>query len=171
MKYLLMIYGNQETWAGVSQQEWAAAIAAQETFNREFFETGELLGAYGLADAENAKVVRVRSGATDVTDGPYLEAKEYLASYYLLDCESGERALEIVARMPFAAWRAVEVWPVMHAADGRIASHHRLAAVRAHLLEMAGEPSAARSAYLAAARQTTSTPEKRYLERKASQLQ
>lgn len=57
------------------------------------------------------------------------------------------------------------------AADGRIASHHRLGAVRVHLLEMAGEPSAARSAYLAAARQTTSTPEKRYLERKASQLQ
>lgn len=127
MKYLLMIYANQQTWAGLGPQDWAEAIAAQNAFNDEFFATGELLGAYGLADAENAKVVRVRAdpsatssagatGAALVTDGPYLEAKEYLASYYMLDVEDEQRALEIAARMPFAAWRAVEVWPVMHEA-------------------------------------------------------
>lgn len=119
MKYLLMIYANQETWAGLGPDDWTTAIAAQDAFNREFFATGELLGAYGLSDAENAKVVRVRDGAPAVTDGPYLEAKEYLASYYLLDCADERRALEIAARMPFAAFRGVEVWPVMHeAVDG-----------------------------------------------------
>jgi RNA polymerase sigma factor (sigma-70 family) len=54
--------------------------------------------------------------------------------------------------------------------DERIARHHRLPAVRAHLLELDGEPDGARDAYLAAARRTTSAPEKRYLEAKAAAL-
>ncbi|HEY1486704.1 MAG TPA: YciI family protein [Micromonosporaceae bacterium] len=49
-----------------------------------------------------------------MTDGPYLEAKEYMASYYMLDVESEQRALDIAAEMPFASLRGVEVWPVMH---------------------------------------------------------
>jgi hypothetical protein len=120
MKYLMMIYANQDTWAGFGPEDWTKAIADQDAFNHEFFETGELLGAFGLADAENAKVVRVREGAAAVTDGPYLEAKEYLASYYLLDVENEQRALDIAARMPFASFRGVEVWPVMHEAGAEM---------------------------------------------------
>lgn len=120
MKYLLMIYANQQTWAGLSPEEMTEGIAAQDAFNKEYFETGELLGAFGLADAEAAKVVRVREGAAAVTDGPYLEAKEHLASYCLLDVESEQRALEIAARMPFASFRSVEVWPVLHEADPQV---------------------------------------------------
>jgi predicted RNA polymerase sigma factor len=55
-------------------------------------------------------------------------------------------------------------------ADERVARHHRLPAVRAHLYEMAGDEAAARSEFLAAARRTTSLPEKRYLERQAARL-
>lgn len=55
-------------------------------------------------------------------------------------------------------------------ADERTAGHHRLAAVRAHLLELAGQRAAARAAYLAAARGTTSLPERRYLEVRAARL-
>jgi hypothetical protein len=120
MKYLIMIYANQETWDGFSAEETAQAIAKQGAINKEFFETGELLGAYGLADAENAKVVRVREGATAVTDGPYLETKEYLASYWLVDVDSEQRALDIAARMPFAAYRGVEVVPVLHEAGAEM---------------------------------------------------
>ena len=116
MKFMLMIYANQDTWAGLSAEDMAEGIAAQDAFNTTFFETGELIGAYGLADAATARTVRVRAGAAAVTDGPYLEAKEYLASFCLLDCQDETRALEIAARMPFAAFNAVEVWPVMHEA-------------------------------------------------------
>ena len=55
-------------------------------------------------------------------------------------------------------------------ADKRVGTHHRLDAVRAHLLEMTGDRAAARSAYLSAARRTTSLPERRYLEARADQL-
>ncbi|HEU5393065.1 MAG TPA: YciI family protein, partial [Streptosporangiaceae bacterium] len=99
MKYLLMIYGNQEKWASLPAGEWPEAIARQDAFNRKYRQTGELLGAYGLADAAQARLVRRVDGQPAVTDGPYLETKEYMASFYLLDCESEERALAIAADM------------------------------------------------------------------------
>jgi hypothetical protein len=116
VKYLLMIYGNKEKWASMPAEEWPDAIARQDAFNRRYRETGELLGAYGLADAAQARLVRRVDGQPAVTDGPYLETKEYMASFYLLDCESEERALQIAANMPFADAEPVEVWPVMHEA-------------------------------------------------------
>jgi hypothetical protein len=114
MKYLLMIYGNDETWDSFPTEELHKMIAEQDAFNKEFFHTGELLGAYGLADVVAAKTVRVREGAAAVTDGPYLESKEHLSSYYLLECENEARALEIAARMPYSSIDAVELWPVLH---------------------------------------------------------
>jgi hypothetical protein len=116
VKYLLMIYGNREKWAAISPQDWPAAKARQDDFNRRYMATGELLGAYGLADASQARLVRRSGGAPVVTDGPYLETKEYLASFWLLDCASEERALQIAADMPFADQDPVELWPVEHEA-------------------------------------------------------
>jgi hypothetical protein len=116
VKYLLTIYGNKETWESIPAAEWPAAIAAQDAFNTKYFETGELLCAYGSADAEAAKVVRVRDGVPAVTDGPYLETKEYMGSFYVLDVENEERALEIAAQVPWASIESVELWPLLHEA-------------------------------------------------------
>jgi hypothetical protein len=118
MKYLLMIYGNQEKWEALPAEQWPEAIARQEAFNARYRETGELLGSYGLADAVNAKLVRRAGGLPEVTDGPYLETKEYLASFWLLDCESEERAQQIAADMPFADTDPVELWPILHESAG-----------------------------------------------------
>jgi hypothetical protein len=118
MKYLLMIYGNQEKWEAIPAAQWPEAIARQDAFNARYRETGELLGSYGLADAVNARLVRRAGGVPEVTDGPYLETKEYLASFWLLDCESEERALQIAADMPFADTDPVELWPILHESAG-----------------------------------------------------
>jgi len=116
MKYLLLIYGNQEKWASIPTGEWLEAIAKQDAFNRKYQATGELIGAYGLADAAAARLVRRENGLPAVTDGPYLETKEYIASFYLLDCENEERALQIAADMPWVDAEPVEFWPVLHEA-------------------------------------------------------
>lgn len=117
MKYVLIIYGNQELWDSIDPAEFRKEIAAFDSFNKKFYDSGELLGAYGVADAAMTKLVRVAGGQPAVTDGPYLETKEYLASWYLLDVETEERALEIAAELPSAKWRAVEVWPILHEAS------------------------------------------------------
>ncbi|MER5363004.1 YciI family protein [Streptomyces sp. NPDC002785] len=114
MKYVAMIYGNQAKWDSFPAEVWPEAIARQEAFNKKYRETGELLGAYGLADAANARLVRRKDGTPAVTDGPYLETKEYIASFYLLDCESEERAQQIAADIPFADTEPVELWPILH---------------------------------------------------------
>jgi hypothetical protein len=114
MKYLLLIYGNQEKWNSIPAESWPKEIAKQDAFNKKYHETGELLSGYGLADAAAARLVRRKDGAPAVTDGPYLETKEYIASFYLLDCESEARAHEIAADMPWADIEPVEVWPVLH---------------------------------------------------------
>ena len=49
-----------------------------------------------------------------VSDGPYIETKEYLGSFYIVDCDSLDRALEIAAAMPSARLAEIEVWPLMH---------------------------------------------------------
>ena len=117
MKYMLIIYGNQELWDSIDPADFGREVAAFDAFNKKYYESGELLGAYGVADAAATKLVRLAEGQPAVTDGPYLETKEYLASWYLLDVESEERALAIAADLPSAKFRPVEVWPVLHEAS------------------------------------------------------
>jgi hypothetical protein len=114
LKYLLMIYGNQEKWESLAPADWRAGVARQEAFNAKYRETGELLSSYGLADAAQARLVRRVNELPAVTDGPYLETKEYMASFWLLDCDSEERARQIAADMPFADTDPVELWPILH---------------------------------------------------------
>jgi hypothetical protein len=70
MKYLLMIYGNRELWESFPSDEWREHIAAQDAFNEEFQQTGELLGAYGLADVVQAKSPTAVSSTTSVATRP-----------------------------------------------------------------------------------------------------
>ncbi|MFC8716125.1 YciI family protein [Kitasatospora sp. NPDC057198] len=116
MKYLLMTYGNQEKWDSLPAEGWTEAIAQQDAFNERYRESGELIGAYGLGDAAVSRLVRRQEGLPVVSDGPYLETKEYMASFYLLDVDSEERALEIAADMPWADREPVELWPILHEA-------------------------------------------------------
>ena len=102
MKYMLLIYGNEELWNSFPPEEFAKVVAETNALQQELRESGEFIGAWGVADQVNAKTVKLRDGVPVVTDGPYLEAKEYLGSFDIIDCESLERALEIAARVPFA---------------------------------------------------------------------
>ena len=117
MKYMLLIYGNEEAFSSVGAESFAEILRATDALNQELFESGELVGAYGVADQVNAKVVRVTGGTPVVTDGPYAEAKEFLGSFMIVDCDSLDRALEIAARAPSARYWGVEVRPLMHEAD------------------------------------------------------
>jgi hypothetical protein len=75
--------------------------------------SGEWVGGEALADMSQTKVVRLRDGAPAVTDGPFVEAKEVLAGYCIIEAESPERAVEIAARWPDARFNGVELRPIM----------------------------------------------------------
>jgi len=67
----------------------------------------------GHSPQATTTTVRVRSGVTTPTDGPFIEAKEHLAGYYVVACDSLERAVELAAQIPDAAINAVEVRPIV----------------------------------------------------------
>jgi hypothetical protein len=114
MKYVALVYNNPGAFESLSQSERDELMSEADAFLREFTESGELLsGGVALADPTTGRTVRVRNGLPAVTDGPFAEAKEQLAGFYLLDCESLERATEIVAHDPAARFWGVEVRPIM----------------------------------------------------------
>jgi hypothetical protein len=79
----------------------------------ELNRSGEFVGGEGLAHPSNTKTVRVRDGVPAVTDGPFVESKEQLVGYTIVQCETPERAIEIAARWPDARYWALEVRPIM----------------------------------------------------------
>ncbi|MGH7721147.1 MAG: YciI family protein [Gemmatimonadaceae bacterium] len=103
MRYMLMMHAPRGTgdWQVV---EWApedlkAHIGFMHRFNKELTEAGELVGAEGLAAPGEAKVVRAgKKGVPAVTDGPFPEAKEFLAGYWIVEVDRPERAYEIAAK-------------------------------------------------------------------------
>src|SRR5688500_10347103 len=117
MKYMLLIYGNESVWTSMPPEQTSELIRETDALNRELFESGELVGAYGVADQVDAKMVRTGDGAPAVTDGPFLEAQEYLASFPIVDCESHERAREIAARNPAPRFVGRAVREPPHEAD------------------------------------------------------
>lgn len=107
MKYMLLIYGNEETWAALRADGMDAVLDAHRAVLAELRASGELVAADGLT-AAGARVVRVVDGVQAVTDGPFTEAKEVLAGYYLVNC-SLERATELAAQLPEARYSPIEV--------------------------------------------------------------
>jgi hypothetical protein len=116
MKYMLLIYNNPATYQAWSEAERGELFGEVDAIMKELTESGELVGGEALADASNTTTVRVREGSVASTDGPFAEAKEQLAGYLMVECESQERAVEIAARWPDARYFAMEVRPVMDTA-------------------------------------------------------
>ena len=116
MKYLILIYGNprsRSTWEGFTDAERAKGWAAYAALNQDLAASGELVVSEALADPSLARRVTVQAGRTTTTDGPFAEVKEQLAGFFLVECESIERAVEIAARVPEADLGLLEVRPVM----------------------------------------------------------
>lgn len=113
MKYMLLIYSNPAIWETLSKEEIEGLMGEAETIMKELTDSGEWVGGQALADPSQTKTVKVRDGAPATTDGPFLEAKEYLAGYCVIDCETPERAVEIAARWPDARLCAMELRPIM----------------------------------------------------------
>jgi hypothetical protein len=117
VKYLIMIYSNpqsRELWDRLPDDERLEFGRGHVAFGEELIASGELVHSEGLAGQELATRVTVRGGRTLTSDGPFPEVKEYLAGFYLVECASAERAVEIAARAPDALRGGeVEVRPVL----------------------------------------------------------
>ncbi len=103
MKFMLMMNAPRGTgdWdvARWAPQDLKAHIGFMVRFAQELKEEGALVGAEGLASPGEARIVRAgKSSAPEVTDGPFAEAKEFLAGYWIVDVETPQQAYAIAAR-------------------------------------------------------------------------
>ena len=116
MKYLILIHHNEQVraaWEAYSEARRAEGIKAHVDLVEDLVESGELVLSEALADPSQAKRVLRQEAVTTIVDGPFAELKEHLAGFYLVECESMDRALEHAARIPESAYGTVEVRPVL----------------------------------------------------------
>jgi hypothetical protein len=115
MKYLLIMHVNPKILDALTEAERQEIMSGHGEFIKTIQDSGELIGSHALADPSNSTVVATNGGVPAVTDGPFLEAKEYMGGYYLVDCEGKERAVELAHMIPDTRIEglAVEVRPVM----------------------------------------------------------
>jgi hypothetical protein len=112
MKYALLIYSDWDT-SGIP----AGAREGWIEYARAAKEAGILLGAEQLAGTDTATSVRVRGGQRLLTDGPFLETKEHLGGFFLIDVPDLDTALDWAARMPHATSGTAEVRAVRTGMD------------------------------------------------------
>ncbi len=134
MKYMILSYASQQDYDGMagqssdlpawSPEDFAAMASFMEGLNTELAEAGELVETRALAAPVHTRRLGARNGSPFVTDGPYAETQEVLAGYWIVECESFDRASEIAGRLAgcpapehVAANAYADVRPIMETAD------------------------------------------------------
>jgi hypothetical protein len=112
MKYMLLIYGNEGEWQGLSKSENDQRMAAYRAYTEALMGAGAMVGGDRLRHSDAATTVRVTGGKTNVLNGPYAETREQLGGYYLIEAADLDAALSWAARCPGASHGAVEVRPI-----------------------------------------------------------
>ena len=100
MKFLLMIHGAEDAWDALTEDEQQAARERYGAFAAAAQERGALLHAGELQSTASATTVRVKDGATLVTDGPYAETREVLGGFFLVEAPSLDDAVELAKQLP-----------------------------------------------------------------------
>jgi hypothetical protein len=112
MKYMLMIFTDDTRFQQMSEAERAKAVEPYRAYTEAMKNAGIYKGGDRLRPAEMATTVRVANGKTEVLNGPYVETKEQLGGYYLIDAPDLDAAIAWAARCPGASYGTVEVRPI-----------------------------------------------------------
>jgi len=113
VQYMLLIYGAEDGWESMSEEERGQTFQAYGAFTKELQDSGSMVAGDALESTQTATTVRVKNDETLTTDGPFAETKEQLGGYYLIDADSLDDAIEWAAKIPAAKHGSVEVRPVM----------------------------------------------------------
>jgi hypothetical protein len=117
MQYLLTLYANESVWSNMSKTEQERGVAAYAAYGEALKAAGALLGLNRLQSISTATTVRKINGKTQVLDGPYVDSKEQLGGYYLIDVADLDAALSWAARCPASSHGVVEVRPIWNVSE------------------------------------------------------
>ena len=111
MQYLLMIHSEEGGWNNLSKSEQEQGMAAYGAYTEALKKAGVLKSSNRLQPSSAATTVRVANGKPQVLDGPYVESKEQIGGYYLIDVADLDAAISWASRCPGASHGVVEVRP------------------------------------------------------------
>jgi hypothetical protein len=112
MQYLLMLYANEAGWDEMTQAEQQQGLAAYKAFTEALTKAGVLRGKNRLQPISAATTIRLVDGKSQVLDGPYIDSKEQLGGYFLIDVPDLDAAISWAARCPGASHGIVELRPI-----------------------------------------------------------
>jgi hypothetical protein len=112
MQYLFLLYSNEGGWSKLTKEQQEQGAAAYDAYTQALRKDGVLQGSNRLQPVSTATTVRLVDGKSQVLDGPYVDSKEQLGGYYLVDVPDLDAALEWAARCPAAGHGTIEVRPV-----------------------------------------------------------
>ena len=112
MKFMLLSYASEQGFQAASQDQIATTIAAFAAYTEALKKAGAYVTSHRLQPVANATTVRVADGKTHVLNGPYVETREQLGGYFLIDVPDVDAALSWAARCPGAGIGAMEVRPL-----------------------------------------------------------
>ncbi len=113
MRYLCMIYDEEQKLAAMSKSESDAFMGEYMAFTGEVRQSGHFVAGEALQPAATATTVRIRNGRRTTTDGPFAETREQLGGFYLIEARDLNEAIGIASRIPSASTGSVEIRPVM----------------------------------------------------------
>ncbi len=112
MQYMLLIYGDEKLWTNQSPADLQKSYQEYIDYSEALAQSGAMVGGSELKPISTATTVRIASGKTTVTDGPFAETKEQLGGYYLIEAATLDEAIKWAERCPGAKWGSVEVRPL-----------------------------------------------------------
>lgn len=113
MRYLCLIYDDEKAWQKMTKDEMEKGAAEYFQFTDSIKKSGQYVGGNALQPTNTATSVRVRNGKVSTTDGPYVETKEQLGGYYLIEAKDLNDAIQVASRIPSVKTGSIEVRPIM----------------------------------------------------------
>ena len=115
MRFMVLVPGNPESEAG--EMPGTEMLEAMTKYNEELVRAGVMLAGEGLHPTSKGAKVRFNGRERTVIDGPFTEAKEIIAGYWIWECASREEAIEWLKRAPFDGGVEIELRPIFEADD------------------------------------------------------
>src|SRR6478752_9331373 len=112
MQYLVMIYQNEAEYGKIDAATGKKMLEEYGAFTQSIIQSGNFKAGDRLQPTSTATTVRVRDGKTLTTDGPFVETREQLGGYYLVEAKDLDTAIEIASRIPSARIGSIEVRPI-----------------------------------------------------------
>jgi hypothetical protein len=112
MQYMMLIYSNERGWAQMTPEQQKQGMAAYAAYAEALQKAGALVHSNRLRSADVSTTVRVTDGKTQVLNGPYVETREQLGGYFLIEAADLDAAIAWAARCPGASHGTVEVRPI-----------------------------------------------------------